>query len=120
MWDKMVYRMLEKTAESHAIRKAFSDHLSGITTREEMEQSDIYEEAPPGFDPKNPNHVRFLTQEAKHLGVTDIKDIEAIARMMIGKSHDELPLAVKAVLSEKMSEPMKVTEKPEVTLDGSV
>ena len=40
MWAKMPHTMLSKVAEAHALRRCFPTELSGIYTKEEMDQAD--------------------------------------------------------------------------------
>lgn len=46
MWNKMPSVMLEKVAESRALRRAFPSDLSGLYTTDEMSQSQIATEKP--------------------------------------------------------------------------
>lgn len=70
IWDKMPYFMIGKCAESLALRKGYSDELSGIYTDEEMQQAD--DKSPTRMIPKE-KYAKLKTEEVADVPATPEK-----------------------------------------------
>lgn len=72
MWKKMPHQMLSKVAEAIALRRSFPAELSGVYTKEEMEQAD----SGPAIEPP------ITVEQRKELEVLLYDDAEGMERLL--------------------------------------
>lgn len=106
LWDKMPCVMLSKVAESMAIRRAFPADLSGVYTREEMDQAHVEEmeqlgqmDVKPALQVENKpsESVELITKEEVHY-------IESMIRDYVAPKDDKYRQGLLDLFSERYKE----------------
>lgn len=96
LWRSLPTRMLEKCAESAALRKAFPNELGGTYTREEMQHQKLDED----YDPTNKAHRQELIKIAFDLGIREQMEVKELSDAMITVPLSELKTQIEKYLKD--------------------
>ncbi len=123
MWGNMPRTMLAKCAEAQALRKAFPAEMSGVYTKEEMQQADPIDVTPVYSTPKitleQAQELNMILDECdinyKRWFIKNIKQVYNIERLseLTIDAFNQLKIAATKNMEEHRAKQKETYEQPE-------